>query len=45
MSIKLYNACASEKKIVTIKGAEHGVSYLADPDKYVEELNSFFKNE
>ena len=42
MSIKLYDACNSEKKLVTINNAEHGVSYLVDPDKYINELNSFF---
>lgn len=44
MSIKLYNACISEKKLVTIEDAEHGISYLANPEKYVDELNKFFKN-
>jgi len=44
MSIKLYNACISEKKLVTIDDAEHGISYLADPEKYVDELNKFFIN-
>lgn len=42
MSIKLYEACTSIKKLVTIHNAEHGVSYLVDPEKYVYELNSFF---
>lgn len=44
MSNKLYNACTSKKRIVTIEGAEHGVSYLVDPEKYVRELNDFFKD-
>lgn len=44
MSIKLYNSCASEKKLVTIENAEHGISYLTDPEKYVDELNKFFIN-
>ena len=45
MSKKLYDATASKKKLVTIKNAPHGVSYLVDPDYYVEELNKFFINE
>ena len=43
MSEKMYNACTSKKRIVTIKNAEHGVSYLVDPDTYIKELNNFFK--
>ncbi len=44
MSIKLYDACTSRKKLVTIEGAEHGVSYLKDPEKYINELNNFFND-
>ena len=43
MSKKCYDACTSEKKLVIIKGAEHGISYLQDPETYVNELNDFFK--
>ena len=43
MSKKCYEACTSTKKLVIIKDAEHGISYLQDPDTYVNELNSFFK--
>ena len=42
MSVKLYNACTSKKKMVTIENASHGVSYLVDPDKYIYELQDFF---
>ena len=31
------------KKMVTIKNAEHGVSYLVDPELYIKALNDFFK--
>ena len=44
MSKKLYDACTSKKKIVTINNSDHGVSYLVDPEKYVNELNEFFKD-
>lgn len=44
MSKKLYEACTSEKKLVLIKDADHGTSYLKDPDLYIKELNDFFKN-
>ena len=43
-SINIYNACTSEKKLVLIENAEHGVSYMFDPNTYVNELNSFIKN-
>lgn len=45
MSKKLFDVTKSKKKLVTIKNAPHGVSYLVDPDYYVEELNKFFINE
>ena len=44
MSKKLYEACSSIKKLVTIENAEHGVSYLVNPDLYISELNDFFKD-
>lgn len=44
MSEKLYNACSSKKHLTIIKDAEHGISYLFDPELYVQELEYFFKN-
>lgn len=45
MSKRLFDACSSRKHLTIIKEAEHGISYLFDPDTYVNELNEFFKNE
>ena len=42
MSDNLYNVCSSKKKLVKISNADHGVSYLVDPDTYITELNNFF---
>mgnify|MGYP003305301600 CR=1 FL=1 len=42
MSDNLYNVCSSKKKLVKISNADHGVSYLVDPDTYIDELNNFF---
>ena len=42
MSRANFEACASRKRIVTIPGAGHGLSYAIDPDGYVEELYAFF---
>lgn len=44
MSRKLYDACTSRKHLTIIKDAEHGISYLFNPELYVNELNNFFKN-
>lgn len=43
MSQKLFNACVTKKVLVTINDAKHGTSYMKDPEKYISELNKFFK--
>ena len=45
MSKILYDNCTSRKKLTIIKDAEHGISYLIDPNTYVNALEDFFKNE
>ena len=42
MSEKNYDACVSKKKLVKIKGAGHGLSYIIDPDLYINSLKEFF---
>ncbi|MBQ4050828.1 MAG: prolyl oligopeptidase family serine peptidase [Oscillospiraceae bacterium] len=42
MSRILYEACSSRKKLVTIPGAGHGLSYPAAPERYLETLRDFF---
>lgn len=42
MSDNLYNVCSTKKKLVKVLNADHGVSYLVDPDTYISELNNFF---
>ncbi|MBE6878195.1 MAG: alpha/beta hydrolase [Ruminococcaceae bacterium] len=42
MSRQLYNACSSPKQLVTVAGAGHGLSYLADGERYLQELSRFF---
>lgn len=42
MSEKNYLACASPKRLVTIKGAEHGLSFLVEPERYLNEVAEFF---
>lgn len=42
MSVKNYDACVSRKKLVTVKGAGHGLAYIVDPNSYLTALNEFF---
>ena len=38
-----YEACSSRKKLVTVPGADHGLSYSVAPEKYLEALREFFE--
>ena len=42
MSKKLYDACTSPKKLVTIEGGKHGTSFLKNPELYLKEVKEFF---
>ena len=42
MSQKIFNACASRKKLVVIPGAAHGLSFPVDPNRYITEMKAFF---
>ena len=37
-----YDACASKKCLVTIPGADHGLSFPKDPEIYLKSLKDFF---
>ena len=37
-----YEACVSRKKLVLIPGAGHGLSFPVAPEKYLDEMRSFF---
>lgn len=37
-----YEACAGKKKLVTVPGGDHGMAYMADPERYIAELKAFF---
>ena len=41
MSQKLYDACSSEKKLITVPGAGHGLCYPMDKNRYLTELKNF----
>ena len=42
MSERNYSSCASKKKLVIVEGAEHGLSYLTEKERYYKELREFF---
>ena len=42
MSRDLYDACASRKRLVTIPGAGHGLSYPMEQEYYLQVLGEFF---
>lgn len=42
MSRENYEACASRKRLVTVPGAGHGLSYPVAPEAYLQALRDFF---
>ena len=44
MSRNIYEACSSKKRLVTVPGAGHGLSYPTDPEGYRQALREFFDN-
>lgn len=43
MSVDCYNACSSQKKMVTVPFAKHGLAYPTNPELYVNSLRDFEK--
>ena len=44
MSRENYNACIAEnKRLLTFPGAGHGMSYLLDEERYLNELRAFLR--
>ena len=41
MSVAMYEACTTQKKMVTIKGAGHGLAFPVDRKGYVDALHEF----
>jgi len=41
MSVRVFEACRSQKKLVPIRGAGHGLAYPTDPEGYVQALTDF----
>ncbi len=43
MSEDNFNACVTDKDILFVDGAGHGLAYIIDPEKYIENLKQFNK--
>ncbi len=43
MTYENYKACASEKRLLVVPGADHGMSYYIDPVAYETALKDFWK--
>lgn len=43
MTLRNYATCRSEKELLTVAGAEHGMSYLIDRELYEKSLTSFLE--
>lgn len=43
MSYELYDACASKKRVLRVKGAGHALSFIVDKDAYKSAVDSFMK--
>ena len=41
MSVENYEACIAKKRLVVVPGAGHGLSYMIEPERYLEELREF----
>ena len=42
MSVRNFKACLGPKKLVIVPGAGHGLSYLVEPERYLNEVAQFF---
>lgn len=42
MSVRNYEACITEKKLIIVPTAEHGIAYIVNKDDYVKRLYDFF---
>jgi len=42
MTYENYKACASEKRLVIVPGAEHGMSYMTETERYESAVKDFW---
>ena len=43
MTRQAYSACTGNKRVLYVEGAGHGVSFLVDTEKYLNEVKAFLK--
>ena len=43
MTVENFNVCQAPKKLLTVKGAGHGLAYLVSPEEYIEALREMEK--
>ena len=43
MSKECFDACVAKKRLITIPGAGHGLSYPVEPERYLKEARDFFQ--
>ena len=41
MTQQAYDACSSEKQLLLVEGAEHGLSFLEDTERYIQMIQKF----
>ena len=41
MSLDMYEACPTEKALVTVKGAGHGLAFIMGQEQYIKEVKEF----
>ncbi len=41
MSLDMYEACPTEKALVTVKGAGHGLAFIMGQEQYINEVKNF----
>lgn len=44
MSVQMYEACKTRKRLVRVVGAGHGLAYPADPEGYLQAVREFYPN-
>ena len=44
MSELMYQLCNSEKQLLIVDKADHGVAFLVNEEKYVKVVNKFFND-
>lgn len=44
MTFENYKACASPKRLLVVPGAEHGMSFLTEPERYDETVTVFWRD-